>query len=787
MSAFDPDQSSVEESISRGIEFLRQNQLDYGEFPTYIGSNVNLDGSLMLDSNPFNSAMIAYCLSYLDDPRVEPMIAKALDFAASEMEGNGLWRFYSSRNFKHSRVPPDVDSTSFVSYVLAMFGRKFPANEQAVLSNSRNDGRFLVWFAPRSRFLFSNTALYRELGKLQTKAWAVQPPMPEQLRGTPRFRGDVDLVPLQEIDPGVQANVVLYLGESELTRPAISSIVKLIKDGAEKNSSPYYISVFSLYYVISRAFLHSAPMLGEIRDPITARLRDLQENDGSFGPALHTGFAACSLATFGSETEVFRRAIGSIVAAQEQDGSWPQYGLFANGFPSKATEYWGSREITTGVCLEALARYNCLRTGEMEARVTIASFPGPKAPGSLSVESTKVRLATIRRRFLWRIDFDPLSPEYIQDPYPHYRRLRRDAPVNNFDDKGFRTVSRYEDALFVLSKPDLFSSAGAPVFEDTLIEADSPSHERIRARLSGIFSRKAIQNLEAQIGRICDELLSQIQRKTSFDLVGDFAAHLPMWVGAGILGFPRDLAGRLTEWYKARLLRFSGRTDAEARIHASVIDSEFGSFLEEHFRRSRQLPVDDSLTHTILSMVDDRLLTFDQAVRLMKFFVVSIAETITGLLANAILALLKNPDEMQLVRSDSGLVASLVEEALRYESPAQFVQRWPTRDTEIGGIRVREGTRLIVLIGSANRDERHFDDPDRFSIKRDSRSHLAFGNGTHYCLGANLARLEAQVALRSLLFELPPFELAYPNKPVEMLQTLIVRAPARLDLVFQRR
>jgi hypothetical protein len=353
MQSLDRDFSLIEQSIARGIEFLQRHQLDYGEFSTYIGSEAELKESpVAFDSSCFVTSLITHSLSYVSHPAVDGMVSRASDFLVSEMEGAGLWRYYSSRNFKRTRVSPDLDDTSCVSYVLRRCGRDIPPNEKTFLTHQNKQGVFLVWIMRRPRLLLRNPALYLALRAIEKTANAVKPPMPEEQRGNPRFCEEVDWVPPEEIDPAVNANVILYLGENDSTAAAIRYIVELIESGKEGDVYSYYSSPLAIYYMVSRAHLHSSPSLGEAGPTIVERLAELQCEDGSFGVALLTGVAASTLLTFAPGNPALDAAIQNIVDSQARDGSWPRH-AFYNG----PVEHWGSAELTTGFCLEALARY----------------------------------------------------------------------------------------------------------------------------------------------------------------------------------------------------------------------------------------------------------------------------------------------------------------------------------------------------------------------------------------------------------------------------------------------
>ncbi len=346
-------EARLEQALSRAIDFLYENQLRYGEFKTLLASDAALTRNCEFDSSPFATSLVVYSLVYVQDPRVKEMIEKGLNFLESEMEWPGFWRYYSSRQPKRWRVPPDLEDTACISYVLKMYGRIFPQNKGIFLKNKNSHGIFLTWLTPRYKLLFrprmSLMLLWAEfISRIQTST----PDMPEHLRNLPRFRSKKDPVPPEAIDPSINASVVLYLGENAQTRAAINYIIDLIESGQEEGASSFYPDSITLYYMIARAYLHSAPSFGCLKELVVRRIAQRQEKSGSMGTILFTALAACVLLSFKAHTPALHKAIQYLTDTQKSEGSWSRYALY-----SGPIEFWGSEELTTAFCVEALARY----------------------------------------------------------------------------------------------------------------------------------------------------------------------------------------------------------------------------------------------------------------------------------------------------------------------------------------------------------------------------------------------------------------------------------------------
>jgi len=320
----------VAAAVSRGVSFLHVAQLPHGEFATRVAPHAN-----MLDEewfpSPFGTTLILSCLRRVADPRVEWLTSRALDFLERERESPAVWRFASSDSERHQLYPPDLDDTCCAAFVLHWFNRPFPPNEDVIGANATPEGRFYTWLAPRG-------------GRPMTS-----PPNGEALLWLIVFGQWSD------IDAVVNANVLLYLGENRRSEGALRFLLEVIETQAEDTCSSFYPSRLPFYYMVSRAYVESAPSLGLVADLVIARVLALQQADNSFGTALETALAANVLCNFGrarASSAALDGCIDSILAAQQPDGAWPSAALFVD-----PTQYYGSAELTTAFCLEALVQY----------------------------------------------------------------------------------------------------------------------------------------------------------------------------------------------------------------------------------------------------------------------------------------------------------------------------------------------------------------------------------------------------------------------------------------------
>jgi hypothetical protein len=366
-------------------------------------------------------------------------------------------------------------------------------------------------------------------------------------------------------------------------------------------------------------------------------------------------------------------------------------------------------------------------------------------------------------------DINLFDPDFYANPYPTYTRLRAERPVY-WDERARRWfITRYADVAAATSHPGIsvaripstttISALGLSVMEPVYAMMrqqmnflDPPDHTRIRGLVHKAFSPAAITALRAPIQEVCDELLTSAGRAGPLDLIREFAYPLPAIVIARMLGvLPED-----RDQFKKWSTDFAELVGNPARPMARLLEIKTSAFeLVDYLRvtiaRLRKSPEDNLMSE--LARVEDEgeQLTLDELLANAVFLLVAGHETTTNLIANGLLSLLRAPEEMRRLRGDLSLLPSAVEELLRHESPLQMVGRIARDDLEIAGTRIAKGDVIALVLGSANHDPSVFSDPDRLDLGRKENKHLAFSQGAHYCIGAALARIEAQIALGSTL------------------------------------
>ncbi len=390
------------------------------------------------------------------------------------------------------------------------------------------------------------------------------------------------------------------------------------------------------------------------------------------------------------------------------------------------------------------------------------------------------------------MDFNPLSPEVNANPYPYYAELRDTAPVLWLDPFQCWALSRYADVDFALRNPHIFSSSVFtaealgdlnPVPETPwILDMNPPEHTRLRKLANKGFTPRLIRGLEPRIRAITQDLVSVLRSQPEGDLVSSLSGPLPTTVIAEMLGVEPERRDDFKVW-SDDVVRATGRPADEAeRAQIRTSQAELRAYFEHSIERRRTEPGDDVITALVKAEEERDILSSQEILALAVLLLLAGNETTTNLIGNAVLTLLKHTEELAKVRADPSLVPALVEEVLRYESPVQVIFRRTAQDVELEGGTLAAGQNVFLLLGSANRDERHFPEPDRFDIARNPPDHLAFGYGIHYCLGAPLGRLEGRLALEALLFDCPPFACATPD--IEQIVSIIVRGPQTLPLRF---
>jgi hypothetical protein len=378
--------------------------------------------------------------------------------------------------------------------------------------------------------------------------------------------------------------------------------------------------------------------------------------------------------------------------------------------------------------------------------------------------------------------WDWSRPDFQERLYEIYRTLRDESPLAR-SPSGFWAVSRFADVYAIASDPATWSSErtviSPPGLVPTIQSLDPPRHDRLRALVSLAFTPKRIREMEPRVRAIARELLDPLVAAGGGDLLAAYARHIPSRVIGEMIGIPAARIPDFLHWTEAMVELPQGRTQSEAiQDPAASIYREFAVLLEER-RRDRR---GDLMSALIDARLDGQALTQEELLGFCFVLVVAGNDTTTNLIANGAVLLAEHPEQRRLLLEDPSLLDGAIEEMLRVESPAQALPRRLLHDTELHGEKLRAGEQLFLLFGSANRDEREFEAPDRFDVRRRIKRHLAFGQGIHFCLGKSLARLEARVAFEELLARAPGYELA---GPAPWLPSMWARAHARVPVALR--
>ncbi len=381
-------------------------------------------------------------------------------------------------------------------------------------------------------------------------------------------------------------------------------------------------------------------------------------------------------------------------------------------------------------------------------------------------------MASTKRRY------ELYSPEFRVDPYRVFAQMREQDPVFCQPGVDGETmiwfVTRHDDVAAVLLDDERFvrdprlalteeqlQEQGAPpavaAIDNHMLNRDGDDHRRLRRLVTKAFTPKVVEQLRPRIQAIADELLDAVETRGSMDISAEYAFPLPITVIAELLGVPTADQDRFQVWSDAIITPAIG-PDALERFFGQM--GEFVAYLTDLFAARRADPQGDLVSALLAARDASDALTEEEVFGTVVLLIVAGHETTVGLIGNAVVNLLAHPEQLELVRADPSLIPAAVEEVLRYEGPVErTINRWAATDVELGGQTIRRGETVIAILGAADRDPDRFPDPDRLDVRREDTRHLAFGRGSHYCLGAPLARLEAEIALETLLRRLPGLRL----------------------------
>ena len=378
------------------------------------------------------------------------------------------------------------------------------------------------------------------------------------------------------------------------------------------------------------------------------------------------------------------------------------------------------------------------------------------------------------------VAFNPFDPGFIADPYPQWTALREHEPVHQ-SPLGISLLLRYDDVLAFLrdqslsvedrnARPTPMDDLARDVLGDrvdsnaaqAMLNTDPPDHTRLRRLVSKAFTPRRIESLRPRVQELVDDALDEAERRGEMELVGELAFPLPFKVISEMLGMPETDEKQLREWSGMLVRSLEPVVDPELIVAIADAGDAMSEFIYETIAWKRQDPGDDLLSGLIHAEEDGDVLSDEELMVQVTLLYIAGHETTVNLIGNGTLALLRNRDQLERLVADPSLDANAVDELLRYDSPVQMTRRITLRDVEVRGVQIEKGTFVPCVLASANRDPAHWgDDADKLDLGRsDAHSHVAFGGGSHYCLGAALARLEGQVAIGSLVRRFPRLEQA---------------------------
>ncbi len=395
-------------------------------------------------------------------------------------------------------------------------------------------------------------------------------------------------------------------------------------------------------------------------------------------------------------------------------------------------------------------------------------------------------------------------PKFVTNPYPLYRKLRESQPIRRDPLAPVWVITTYADTLNMLRDPrfnkdpfrgerlpremraqlqvPIMGSARASLEMTSMLFLDPPQHTRVRSIFTKAFTPRRLESLRPQIEAITNRLLDAVKEKGEMDLLADFAAPLPVTVIAELLGFPSEDYRQIKKWSDemAEALGLAPTVDQATRAYRAR--EEIRVYFELLVAKLRKEPADNLLSALLALEAQGEGLSADDLFSNSILLLAAGHETTTNLIGNGMLALFQNPDQLRDLREHPELIESAIEELLRYDAPVQWTSRIAGEDFDFAGKPIKRGEILLASVGAANRDPAVFPDPDHLDIRRPDNKHLSFGIGIHFCLGASLARMEAQIAIEALLRRMP--NLRMPKQKITWRKGTTFRGLQSLRLEF---
>jgi cytochrome P450 len=359
--------------------------------------------------------------------------------------------------------------------------------------------------------------------------------------------------------------------------------------------------------------------------------------------------------------------------------------------------------------------------------------------------------------------FNWTAQDFLRDPYPRYRELRERDPIHFNEARGSWILLRYADMVGVLRDDDRFSAERGPQVQGaprSMLSSDPPDHTRLRTLVNKAFTARTVRNLQARIREIVDGLIADVAGNGGMEAISEFAYPLPITVIAEMLGVPSSDRDFFRDQSQKIAVALGPIEDMDVALQAMDGRNHLVGYFNELVPKRREDPDEDLITALLQAEEAGDFLSHGELIAMLLLLLVAGHETTVNLIGNGLLALLRHPDQLDRLRNEEGIERSAIEELLRYDSPVTMTGRIAKEDVEIGGVEIAKGQSVSTILASANRDPDQFPEPDKLDLTRDPCNHLSFSAGIHYCLGAQLARLEGQIALSTLVRRFPNLRLA---------------------------
>ena len=368
-----------------------------------------------------------------------------------------------------------------------------------------------------------------------------------------------------------------------------------------------------------------------------------------------------------------------------------------------------------------------------------------------------------------RLVYDPFSREVQEDPYPLYAAMLERAPIARNEARGFWTLCRFADVQAAARDWKTFSSdegvdldfmAKLMCGPGDFLDYDPPRHDQLREIIKRRFTPKSFEQLTPRIQAIVDELVDELVERGGGDIVADLASPTPIRVVTALLGFPQEDLPMLSDLQAKSITR----TPGEVQLPKVALDAtdELRAYFADAAAMRRKHPTDDVITDMVTKKAGDRYLTEPEIVGMCFLLWIAGFDTTRSLIANGIQLLDEHPDQRAILAREPERMREAVEELLRYETPVQNTARTTQTDVTLHGVTIPAGGRVALMLGAANRDPSRWENPNTLDFTRESKRHIAFGEGIHFCLGGPLARLEGRIALTTFLERVPEYHVEYP-------------------------